>query len=135
MMHLDSCFLIDLLRETARERPGPATEFLETLDSTEILGVSAHVLCELRAGAELSRRPLAEHEALDQLVSGLLVSYPDDRFAHTYGRLLAATSVKGRAVSAMNLLIASAALNDDAPLVTRNVKDFNRMPGLRVMDY
>lgn len=135
MMHFDSSFLIDLLRETSRERPGPAIEFLESLDPDEVLGISVHVLCELRAGAELARRPLIEHEAIDQLVSGLLVSYPDDRFAATYGRLLAATTVKGRPVAAMDLLIATAALIDDAPLVTRNVKDFNRMPGLRVVEY
>jgi predicted nucleic acid-binding protein len=35
----------------------------------------------------------------------------------------------------MDLLIATAALLDDAPLITRNVKDFSRVPGLRVMGY
>ena len=35
----------------------------------------------------------------------------------------------------MDLLIATAALRDDAPLVTRNVKDFSRVPGLRVLGY
>jgi hypothetical protein len=29
---LDSSLFIDLLRETARERPGPAFDFLESLD-------------------------------------------------------------------------------------------------------
>lgn len=33
------------------------------------------------------------------------------------------------------LLIATAAVLDDAPLVTRNVKDFIRIPGLRVLQY
>ena len=35
----------------------------------------------------------------------------------------------------MDLLIATAATLDDAPLVTRNVKDFSRVPGLRVLRY
>src|SRR5262249_41810060 len=30
--------------------------------ATEVLGVSVHVVCELRAGAELSRQALREHE-------------------------------------------------------------------------
>lgn len=135
MIHLDSSFLIDLQRETNRGRPGPALEFLESLDESELLAVSVHVLCELRAGAELARRPLVEHEAVDRLASGLLVAYPDDRFAGVYGRLLAATSVKGRSVASMDLLIATAALLDNAPLVTRNAKDFARIPGLKVIDY
>jgi predicted nucleic acid-binding protein len=35
----------------------------------------------------------------------------------------------------MDLLIGTAALLDDAPLVTRNVKDFSRIPGLQVVGY
>ncbi len=135
MIHLDSSFLIDLQRETSRDQPGPAFDFVEALDPDEVLGVSVHVLCELRAGAELSRRPLEGHEALDRLFSSLLVAYPDDRFAPIYARLLAATTRTGRPVATMDLLIATAATLDDAPLVTRNVKDFSRVPGLRVLAY
>lgn len=38
-------------------------------------------------------------------------------------------------IPSMDLLIATAALIDDAPLVTKNVKDFSRVPGLRVIGY
>ena len=135
MIHLDSSFLIDLLREHVRERPGPAFGCIEALDESEVLAVSVHVVCELRAGAELTRRVLAEHEALDRLLSGLLVVYPDERFAPAYGRLYAATSRRGTPMSSMDLLIATSATLDDAPLVTRNVKDFARVPGLRLVEY
>ena len=135
MIHVDSSFLIDLQREMVRERPGPAFELIESFDEGEILGVSVHVVCELRAGAELAKKALAEQEEVDRLLSGLLVSYPDDRFPILYGRLLAATQRSGRAVASMDLLIGTAALLDDAALVTRNVKDFSRIPGLRVLRY
>jgi tRNA(fMet)-specific endonuclease VapC len=133
--HLDSSLLIDLFRESARERPGPAFDVLESLDDDEVLGVSVHVLCELRVGAELARKPLREHEELDRLLGGLVVAYPDVRFAPTYARLLAATHRSKLPMASMDLLIATAALIDDAPLITRNVKDFSRVPGLRVMGY
>src|SRR6187549_1588581 len=113
MIHLDTSLLIDLLRETARDRPDAAFEALESLDANETLAVSVHVVCELRAGAELARKPLKEHEALDRLLDGLLVTYPDDRFASAYARLLAAIQRSGRKVTAMDLLIATAALLDD----------------------
>ena len=135
MIHLDSAFLIDLLRETTRARPGPALDFIETVDEAETLTVSVHVVAELRAGAELSRLPLREHEELDRLFSSVVVAYPDDRFPGAYARLLAAIQRTGRPISAMDLLIATAATLDDAPLVTRNVKDFSRVPGLRVLGY
>ena len=135
MIHLDTSFLIDLLRETTRGRPGAALHFIEGLDAGELLAVSVHVVCELRAGAELSRHALKEHEEVDRLLSGLLVASPDDRFAPAYGRLLAAIQRSGRPIAAMDLLIATAAVLDDAPLVTRNVKDFAKVPGLRVLAY
>jgi len=135
MIHLDSSFLIDLLRETAKERPGPAFDLIESFDESEVLCVSVHVACELRAGAELAKKALAEHEEVDRLLSGLLVAYPDDRFPMMYGRLLAATQRAGRSVASVDLLIGAAALLDDAALVTRNVKDFSRIPGLRVLSY
>ena len=135
MIHLDSCVLIDLLRETGRERPGPAFDVMESFDDDEVLATSVHVASELRAGAELSRAALKEHEALDRLLGGLLISYPDASFPAMYGRLLAAIQRGKGNISAMDLLIATAALLDDAPLVTRNRKHFSRVPGLRLIDY
>jgi tRNA(fMet)-specific endonuclease VapC len=135
VIHLDSSYLIDLHRETRHGRPGGALDFIEALPSSEVLGLSAHVVCELRTGAELSKQPLIEHEELDHLLSGLVVAYPDSRFAPTYGRLLAAVQRSRRSIATMDLLIATAALLDDAPLVTRNVKDFSKIPGLRVLEY
>jgi predicted nucleic acid-binding protein len=135
VIHLDSSLVIDLCRELARERPGAAFEALESIDEAEILAVSVHVVCEVRAGAELARVPLREHEALDRVLAGLLVAYPDDRFAAQYSRVLAAVHRTGHSIAPMDLLIATAAVVDDASLVTRNVKHFSRVPGLRVIGY
>ena len=44
MIHLDASFVIDLLRETARRRPGPALDWIEAADGRETLAVSVHVL-------------------------------------------------------------------------------------------
>jgi predicted nucleic acid-binding protein len=63
------------------------------------------------------------------------VSFPDDRFAPAYARVVAATTRAGKTTSAMDTLIATSALLDDAALATRNVKDFSRIPGLRVLRY
>lgn len=135
MIHCDSSFLIDLHQEITSERPGPAFELIESLDDREILSVSVHVLCELRVGAELARNVMAAHEALDQLLQGFVIVQTDDRFAPAYARLCASLGRAKRMIPAMDLLIATAVLLDDAQLVTRNVKDFARVPGLRVLSY
>jgi predicted nucleic acid-binding protein len=80
-------------------------------------------------------KPLKEYELLDRLFSGLVIAYPDARFAPTYARLLAAVERTGRSIASMDLLIATAAIVDDAALRTRNVQDFSRVPGLRVLRY
>jgi tRNA(fMet)-specific endonuclease VapC len=135
VIHVDTAFLIDLYRETKGERPGDAFDLIDSLDDREVLGVSVYALCEIRVGAELHRNPLREHELLDELISGLFVSYPDDRFAPAYARLLAFLTRGKRLIGTMDLLIATAAVLDDATLITRNVKDFSRVPGLRVLGY
>jgi len=135
VIHFDSSFLIDLLRGDAKGRPGGALDFIEALDDDQVVGVSVHVVCELRVGAELSKRALAEHEAVDRVLGNIRVSYPDERFAPMFGRLAVATERGGHPIGAMDLLIATAAILEDAALVTRNLKDFSRIPGLRILKY
>ena len=83
----------------------------------------------------MEKHPLRAHEAIDQLVGGFLPVYPDHRFPAMYARVWSATNRGKRVVPAMDLLIATAAMIEDAALVTRNVKDFSRIPGLRVLSY
>lgn len=135
MIHFDSSFVIDLLRETSSERLGPAFDFMEALGDQEELAVSLHVCCELRVGAELSKRPLEHHERLDRFLANFRVVIPDERFANLYARLFAAAERSGKRLPVMDLLVATAALVDDAPLVTRNMKDFSKVPGLRTLPY
>jgi predicted nucleic acid-binding protein len=135
VIHFDTTFLIDLQRELGRERPGPAFEFLEGLDDRAILRVSVFVVAELRLGAELARKPDRARAEIDDILAGLLVSYPTDAFASRYARESASLKRSGVTVDKMDLLIGTAALLDDAPMVTRNVKDFCRVPGLRVLGY
>ena len=60
---------------------------------------------------------------------------PDERFVDTYARLLAELTRRGQIIPAMDLLIATAAVVDDAAIVTRNIQHFERVPGLTVISY
>lgn len=134
MIHLDTSFLVDLLREARRGDPGPATRKLDEL-SDQDLTISLFVLCELEAGAALSQQPEVEHERLSAVVAPLAVCEPDARLAPLYGELLARLQKRGEAIASFDLLIAASALLDGAPLVTRNAKHFERIPGLTVIGY
>jgi len=134
VIHLDTSFLVDLLREAGGDETGPATRFLDQAEGEE-LGISVHVACELHAGAELSRNPSQERRRVERLIGGLETAYPDHRFPATYGRLLAWQQRSRQPIATMDLLIATAAVVAGAPLLTRNVKDFARIPGLDLLAY
>ena len=134
MTHLDTSYLVDLLREMRRGEPGPASALLDSL-ADETLAVSVHVACELYAGAELSAAPEGERGNIDALLAALEVVQPDDGFPQRYGRVLAELRKRGQSISTMDLLIATSALAHGATLVTRNARDFDRVPGLMVRGY
>ena len=135
MIQFDTSFLIDLQLEILQERPGAAFAFIETLDQGELLAVSVHVVAELRVGPERTTQQRRDQQRIDDLLAGFLTLYPDKRYPLAYARLWAATNRKRRSIASMDLLIATAAIIEDAPLVTKNVKDFSRLPGLRVLSY
>ena len=134
MIHLDTTFAVDLLRETRRRQPGPATAMRGLLE-TEPLRISVHLACELLAGAELSRNRARERQRVRLFCDAVDVAYPDARFAPVYGRVLASLQRAGDTVGTMDLLIATAAILDEAPLLTRTVREFSRIQELEVIDY
>ena len=134
MIHLDTSFVVDLIRESRRGEPGRATRELEAR-SEEQLGMSVHALCELRAGAELARDRAAEHRRVDVVCGRVTVVLPDERLPPIYGRLLADLKRRGETVATLDLLIAAAAIADDVDLVTSDRRHFSRISGLRLITY
>lgn len=135
MTHLDTSFLVDLLRELRRDEFLSASEYLEALPDAEVLAVSVHVVCELMAGAGHPRAPKGEVGRLTRLCDALLIRHPDERFAPTYARLLTSIRRAGATIDTMDLLIATAAVLDGAALVTRNQRHFSKVPGLVLAEY
>ena len=134
MIHLDTSFIIDLFRETAKKQQGPAVKLMETL-ADEPLGISVFVACELLMGAELSTKPAQEKERVEQICDGLTLHMPDERFAPAFAKHYARQEKSGQRIATMDLLIATSAILADAPLITRNTRDFERLSSLKVISY
>ena len=96
------------------------------------LGISVITLAELEYGVSKSSKPAKNKEALDQFVAPLDVAAFDRSATAAYGRLRAMLEKKGQSIGAMDLLIAAHALALNVRLVTHNVREFGRVPGLRV---
>ncbi|MCU0635290.1 MAG: type II toxin-antitoxin system VapC family toxin [Gemmatimonadaceae bacterium] len=133
-IHVDSSFVIDVLRERAGKGARPALIRLEELADATLVA-SVFVACELEAGASMARDARGERRRIDAVLGTIGVQYPDERLPPTYARLFAELSRRGQRVPAVDLLIAAMAVADGAPLLTRNVRDFERVPGLTVLSY
>lgn len=133
-MFIDTTFCIDLLREQKRHSPGPAVKKLESLPGVGICA-SVFVLCELMAGACLSVDSTRERERVKALSEMLTVVYPDYTFAVTYGETEAELRKSGFSIPAMDLLIGVSAKIHDLPLITRDARHFQRIPGLLLEGY
>lgn len=134
MIHLYTSFLVDLLREGRRGKPGAATAALESLADEE-LAVSLFVLCELEAGAAGSDHPEQERARILGLLAPLELVLPDPNMASISGRAQSELERRGETIATMDLLIAATALADSAPLVTGNRRHFERIADVEVISY
>lgn len=57
------------------------------------------------------------------------------KMSYTYAEIRAVLEKSGNSIGANDLLIAATALNKNATLVTHNVSEFSRVPGLKVEDW
>lgn len=135
MIHFDSSFLVDLLRERRRGKVGPAHEFLAELPDEEQGCVSVHVVCELYLGVALALQPEQERQRVELLLSTLSIASPDETFAPTYAKLFTSLRSRGTTVATMDLLIGTAAVCAAAPLVTGSPKHFRPISDLAVLTY
>mgnify|MGYP000846297606 CR=1 FL=1 len=134
MIHLDTTFLVDAIRESRRGLEGPARQWLAR-NRGEALGLSVFVRAEILVGAELHADPLVERRRVLAVCGDLPVVLPDSRLADTYAAVHASLRRQGTPLATMDLLIACLALNEGAPLLTANRSHFSRIQGLRLLEY
>lgn len=122
---LDSNVLIAAIKGTHR----PLLNRLASLASSRLF-LSSLVEAELLYGAERSRHGAQARAALDIVTAGMEPLPFDADDARAYGRIRAALERKGASIGPMDLLIAAQAVARDLVLVTDNLREFRRVPGL-----
>ena len=126
---LDTSILVFLLR---RQRPA-IVERMEHADGA--LHVSTISVAELAYGASRSSDPLRNRIAVEEVLSRLIVLDFDALAASRSGTVRADLAAAGSPIGGYDLLLAGHALAADLTMVTNNVKEFERVRGLRVDDW
>ena len=129
MFALDSNTLIYALKGMGRVR-----DQIERLDPGD-LAVPAVVAYEIEFGTLNSRKPEARRRDLQKLLRTLKVLPFDSRAGEMAARLRYQLERAGEKIGPLDTLIAGTALAHGATLVTRNVREFSRVQGLRIEDW
>lgn len=98
------------------------------------VGMSAITAAELtfgaaRSGSERNRR------AVERALGAVVVVPFDHAAALVYGQVRTTLQRQGTPIGSLDMLIASHAIALDVPLATNNLREFRRVPGLRVENW
>jgi tRNA(fMet)-specific endonuclease VapC len=127
---LDTNICVSLIRQKQRG----LIERLTSHDPDEV-GVSIITVAELSYGAQKSAQPSQNLRALEQFLLPLEVADFDQSAADTYGLVRAHLEKNGNPIGSMDMLIGAHALSLGVVLVTNNIREFKRIPNLRVEDW
>jgi tRNA(fMet)-specific endonuclease VapC len=98
------------------------------------IAISAITAAELVFGSALNPSERNRH-AVERAIESLRVAPFDLAASRAYGRIRATLQRRGTLIGSHDMLIAAHALSLDLPLVTNNVREFSRVPGLRVENW
>jgi tRNA(fMet)-specific endonuclease VapC len=96
------------------------------------LCISSISLSELLYGAEKSARRVENLKEIEIFTAHLEVLAFHDKAAAHYGQIRAELELAGTPVGPYDMLIAAHARSEGLIIVTRNRREFDRIPGLRV---
>ncbi len=117
-----------------KRHPLEVQERLSKIPVGEV-GISSIVLAELWYGVSLSQKQRHNERALKDFLKYVVVSDWPEVAAPHYGRIRVLLKKRGQMIGANDLLIAAHALTLDSVLVTDNLREFQRIPHLKVENW
>ena len=129
MFALDTNTLIYFFKESGQV----ADRLLNTAPSD--IAIPAIVVYEIETGIAKSRDPAKRRGQLDQLLNLLNILPFDQAAANKAATIRAVLEDAGQPIGPLDTLIAGTALACDATLVTRNLREFGRVPNLSVVNW
>jgi tRNA(fMet)-specific endonuclease VapC len=117
-----------------KNKPPQVLAKFQTLDIYDI-GISSITVAELEYGVYKSQRQEQNRVALSQFLIPLEILPFDEQATQIYGRIRAELERQGIVIGSMDMLIASQAISIGLTLVTNNVRELSRIPGLALENW
>lgn len=99
------------------------------------VAIPAISVYELEVGIAKSTQPAKRRRQFDELLDAVQVLPFDRAAANEAARVRAALEKRGQPIGPLDTLIAGTTLAHKATLVTRNEREFSRVPKLRLEDW
>ncbi len=125
----------DICIYAIKRRPQSVADRVAAASYRRRISVSAITVAELEYGASKSQNPAGNREALLKFLAPFAVAPFGEDAAGFYGPLRARLESEGRPIGGHDLLIAAQALAGRFTLVTNNIGEFSRVPGLHVENW
>ncbi len=113
-----------------KRKPMHVVDKLRTFDPGKV-AVSSITVAELHYGVAKSNQPDRNREALAEFLLPLEVLPFDENASYHYGDIRNTLEKMGNVIGSMDLLIAAHARSLSLTLITNNLREFERVPGLR----
>jgi len=116
-----------------KNRPASVREIFNA--NAARLCISSVTLAELIYGAEKSAKPAHNQSVVENFVARLAVLDFNDAAASHCGQIRAGLERAGTPIGAYDLMIAAHARSRGLTIVTNNMREFERVPGLVVANW
>ena len=113
-----------------KQKPPSVLAKFRALEPGDI-GLSSITVAELHYGVEKSQFPDKNRQALNEFMLPLEITPFNEKAAAIYGRVRTGLEKQGKVIGSYDMLIAAHAISLEVTLVTNNVKEFSRIPGLK----
>lgn len=118
---------------TIKNRPQEVREVFKQHQGQ--MAISTVTWGELVFGAERSAQPERNQADIDSMAARLDVLPFDDKAAAHFGQIRAELYSQGKPIGPYDMMIAGHTRSQGLILVTNNIKEFERVPGLRLENW
>ena len=126
---LDTDFLVNFLRNNKEE-----VEFVKKNELDKDLATTYINLFELYHGAYKSSEKQNNLKAISALINRITILNFSDESVKRAGEILAKLEIQGKLIEFRDLFIGTIAVVNNYAIKTRNVKHFNRIEGLTILE-